>query len=121
MAFTPAKRPNDELYPIVIYHVPESAELFLSTTPGFEHGPGIFRDGLTAPTMRDVRSRNRKQTTTDAFAQRAGTWTLYHHVKHFMEERKNYNIVAIQNCGDLTLNSYHVAFRDNSLWRAADL
>jgi hypothetical protein len=63
-------------------------DLFLSVTPGFEHGPGIQRDGITPPRMRDPHSVPRimnplslplhrnLRPTTDPYAQRAGTWPV---------------------------------------------
>ena len=98
-------------------------EVFLSVTPGFEQGPGIQRDGITAPRMTDPHSvakiRNQFQLgqiekpdpTTDAYVQRAGTWTVYHHIKRFMEERGNeWTVVGVQSNGDLTMNFWHVAY-----------
>jgi len=104
----------------------EQAALFLSVTPGFEHGPGIQRDGITAPRMRDPHSvayvcdsrsvaRAKPSATTDPYIQRAGTWTLYHHAKHFVESRgEDWQIIGIQSCGDLTMNPWHVAYLGES-------
>src|SRR5712692_2230236 len=72
--------------------------IFISVSPGFEHGPGIQRDGISNPRMTDphtVRavthhfglddtSWRNLETTTNAFVQRAGTWTLYHHLQNFV-------------------------------------
>lgn len=103
----------------------QTEHLFLSVTNGFEHGPGIQRDGLTAPRMRDPhsvaavvgsRGLNGREwrnlpITTDAFVQRAGTWTLYHHLKRFNERYgKKWRIAAVQSNGDLTMNLWHVAY-----------
>jgi hypothetical protein len=98
-------------------------EVFLSVTPGFEHGPGIQRDGITSPRMTDPHSvpkiRNsfqlgqieKPEPTTDAYVQRAGTWTIYHHIKQFMKERgAEWTVVAVQSNGDLTMNPWHVAY-----------
>jgi hypothetical protein len=105
----------------------EHEELFLSVTPGFEHGPGIQRDGLTSPRMSDPHSvpriRNHFQlsagptlpSTVDPYVQRAGTWTLYHHLKHFIAARgSDWTIVGVQSNGDLTMNPWHVAYLGNS-------
>jgi len=98
-------------------------ELFLSVTPGFEHGPGIQRDGITPPRMRDPHSvprimnplslplQRNLRPTTDPYAQRAGTWTLYHHVKHFLQfHGDQWTIIGVQSNGDLTMNPWHVAY-----------
>lgn len=102
-------------------------ELFLSVTQAFEHGPGIQRDGITSPRMSDPHSvpriRNhfqlphapRLSPTTDAYVQRAGTWTLYQHVKKFVTERGNeWTVVGVQSNGDLTMNPWHVAYIGDS-------
>ena len=98
-------------------------DLFLSVTPGFEHGPGIQRDGITPPRMRDPHSVPRimnplslplhrnLRPTTDPYAQRAGTWTLYHHVKRFLQYYGDkWTIIGVQSNGDLTMNPWHVAY-----------
>ena len=73
----------------------QNEDLFLSVTPGFERGPGIRRDGLTEPRMKDPHSieyilgsashtmaKTRQLAwrdlppSTDPFVQRAGTWTI---------------------------------------------
>lgn len=97
--------------------------VFLSVTPGFEFGPGIQRDGLTAPRMADPHGNGQVceaaginpvrdlDPTTDRFLQRAGTWTLYQHLKRFKEQRGDkWKIVAAISNGDLTMNLWHVAF-----------
>ncbi|GEM_PF-3193885 len=98
-------------------------EVFLSITPNFYRGPGIQRDGLIAPRMTDphaiqqVRGKTIKAdstsellSTTDAFIQRAGTWTIFNHTENFINMHgKNYQIIGIQSCGDLTMNPWHVA------------
>ena len=101
-------------------------DLFLSVTPGFEHGPGIQRNGITPPRMRDPHSVPRIMNplslpvhnldeTTDPYAQRAGTWTLYHHVKRFLKYRGDkWTIIGVQSNGDLTMNPWHVAYIGNS-------
>ena len=60
-------------------------DLFLSVTPGLEHGPGIQRDGITMPRMTDPHSSTYVcnandfqpltdlSSTTDPFVQRAGS------------------------------------------------
>lgn len=98
-------------------------ELFLSVSPAFEHGPGIQRDGITAPRMTDPhavpRIRNYFQLgeipkpppATDPYVQRAGTWTVYHHLERFVKEcGDKWTIVAVQSNGDLTMNPWHVAY-----------
>jgi hypothetical protein len=97
--------------------------MFISITPGFERGPGIKRDGITPPRMNDPHSipfvcmprslshDDRLAETTDAFIQRAGTWTLYHHLKEFNRHLGDrWLIVGVQSCGDLTMNPWHVAY-----------
>ena len=84
-------------------------EIFLSVTPGFEHGPGIQRDGLTSPRMSDPHSVPRighhfkrapdrtLPSTVDPYVQRAGTWTLYHHLKQFVASRgAEWTVVGVQ-------------------------
>jgi hypothetical protein len=97
--------------------------LFLSVSLGFEHGPGIRRDGISSPRMTDPHSLfairhhfNLSETpglesTTNAFIQRTGTWALYHHLKRFIEHYgKQWRVVAVQSNGDLTMNYWHVAY-----------
>lgn len=101
--------------------------LFLSVTPGFEHGPGIQRDGISSPRMTDPHTvpailNSRKldpstfkstelPATSDAFVQRSGTWTVYHHLKNFYNTHdENWRVIAIQSNGDLTMNYWHVAY-----------
>ena len=101
--------------------------MFVSVTSGFEHGPGIKRDGITPPRMNDphsipyiCNSRNlpfnsRLPETTNAYIQRAGTWTLFHHLKEFHETLGDkWLIVGVQSCGDLTMNPWHIAYVRNS-------
>jgi hypothetical protein len=101
----------------------EHEHLFLSVTPGFEHGPGIERDGITEPRMLDphcvpqvcnARSRPTDHPilhVTDPYIQRAGTWTIYHHLQHFIKSTEDrWQVVAIQSNGDLTMNPWHVAY-----------
>src|SRR5215212_8452834 len=86
-----------------------SEHIFLSVTDGFEHGPGIHRDGFSEPWMLDPhgvqhirKHRGTRQpkmlrrdspnpnalragaTTTNPYVQRAGTWTVYHHLERFV-------------------------------------
>ena len=98
--------------------------MFVSVTPGFEHGPGIQRDGITSPRMRDphsvpfiCHSRNIETdhslgSTIDSYVQRAGTWTLYKHLKEFNNNlgKKSWQITGVQSCGDLTMNPWHTAY-----------
>ncbi len=97
--------------------------MFISVTPGFEHGPGIKRDGITSPRMRDPHSiafvcqprqlshNNDLSDTIDPYIQRAGTWTLYQHLKEFCKRNGDkWRIVGVQSCGDLTMNPWHVAY-----------
>jgi hypothetical protein len=94
---------------------------FLMVTPNFEQGPGIERDGLTAPRMIDPHTLTQPMGTDEALpaasfpsttiplVQRAGTRTLFNHVKAFLDEHgKDYRLVAVQSCGDLTMNLWHV-------------
>jgi len=101
--------------------------LFLSVSEGFEHGPGIVRDGVSDPHMSDPHSiaavmhhfclpRHELPATTVPQIQRAGTWTLYHHLKRFCEQQgRDWRIVGVQSNGDLTMNLWHVAFVNKSL------
>lgn len=101
---------------------PNREEIFVSVTPRFERGPGIRRDGLTEPRMKDPHSISYVlghqppakwrdlPPTSDPFVQRAGTWTIFHHVKQFCDcFGHGYQIVGVQSCGDLTMNPWHVA------------
>ncbi len=98
-------------------------EIFLSVTDNFEYGPGIIRDGVTIPRMRDPHTdshalgcgppaawRDLPETTTNAYVQRAGTWTLFHHLDRFLKiYGEKYHVIGIQSCGDLTMNPWHIA------------
>lgn len=98
-------------------------EVFLSVTPSMRLGPGIQRDGVTPPRMTDphtvrfvvgqnghAEDPHEFPPTTNAYVQRAGTWTLFDHVRHFVESRgQEYRIIGVQSCGDLTMNPWHVA------------
>ncbi|MCU1245127.1 MAG: hypothetical protein JWN02_1037 [Acidobacteria bacterium] len=95
--------------------------LFLSVTEAFEHGPGIQRDGITSPRMQDPHSVEgvcnqldiqceRPSTTIDPYLQRAGTWTIYHHLKRFVQAHPGRTIIAAQSNGDLTMNPWHIAY-----------
>ena len=90
--------------------------LFLSVTESFVHGPGIHRDGLREPWMLDPHHlRDDGRTTKHAYLQRAGTWTIYHHLKRFHEKMgKDWTILGAQSNGDLTMNPWHVAFLGKS-------
>lgn len=101
----------------------DGMEIFVSVTPYFEYGPGIQRDGITAPRMTDPRSVDYIATNTgiqcdpnlnptqDPYAQRMGTYTLYHHLRDFINAKgKEWRIVAVQSNGDLTMNPWHVAY-----------
>ena len=108
--------------------------LFLSVTPAFKQGPGIKRDGVTLPRMKDPHSISEVtgdalgktpneifhlpldqnlnlKDTTNALEQRAGTWTIYHHLNEFYRATKDqWLIIGAQSCGDLTMNPWHVAY-----------
>src|SRR6266540_4273766 len=101
----------------------QGEDVFLSVTPHLRHGPGIQRDGITAPRMTDPHtvpfvmgnrlplSEREHPQTTNSYVQRAGTWTLFEHVQRFHEKHgQEYRIVGVQSCGDLTMNPRHVAF-----------
>lgn len=108
----------------VKYMEKDQAEMFLSVTPGFEHGPGIQRDGITSPHMTDphcvasVCHAHQISLTTPAvqtenpFRQRAGTWTIYNHLFNFHNTlgREGWQILGAQGHGDLTMNYWHVAY-----------
>jgi hypothetical protein len=95
-------------------------DIFLSVTTGFERGPGIHRDGKTEPRMLDPHDPAGGKMTSHAFVQRAGTWTIYHHLKHFVDQMgKEWRILGAQSNGDLTMNPWHVAFLGRSRFHAA--
>jgi hypothetical protein len=53
--------------------------------------------------------------TTNPFVQRAGTWTLYDHLRAFVDSRgAEWQVIGVQSCGDLTMNPWHVAYLGNS-------
>ncbi|MCK5129509.1 MAG: hypothetical protein KAQ68_06645 [Clostridiales bacterium] len=105
-------------------HPSKKEEVFVSVTPCMRYGPGIQRDGITTPRMTDPhtvdfvmhsieqRPKDKKDfpATENAFVQRAGTWSLFDHVSEFIDQHKDYKIIGIQSCGDLTMNPWHVAF-----------
>lgn len=102
----------------------QDEDMYLSVTEGFEGGPGIERDGVTAPRMRDPHTvpgirdqyklslplQDSQRLTTDAWEQRAGTWTVYDHVQRFMKLRPDLLVVGVQSNGDLTMNPWHIAY-----------
>ncbi|HEV2706158.1 MAG TPA: hypothetical protein VGV59_09555 [Pyrinomonadaceae bacterium] len=101
----------------------KDVDLFLSVSPGFEQGPGIDRDGITLPRMADPHSvdsvcfarnlqpRDDLGHTTNAIVQRVGTWTLYHHLKKFIEKRgAEWRVIGVLSNGDLTMNPWHIAY-----------
>jgi hypothetical protein len=121
-------------------------EVFLLYTKGFEHGPGINRDGMGEPWMEDRNNPERK--ISNPIEQRRGTWLIDGKEAKEMEvayiekqfecknikksERddwlkelgttpnyfdefkkhydKNYEIVGMQGCGNLTMNQWFVAY-----------
>ncbi len=99
--------------------------IFLSVTPNMRLGPGIQRDGISSPKMTDphtvpfvmdqhlrvdLKSPLELPATDNAWVQRAGTWTLFDHIKNFHEKYKDeYLIIGVHSCGDLTMNPWHVA------------
>ncbi|GBL10588.1 hypothetical protein [Microcystis aeruginosa] len=103
-------------------HIEE--QIFLSVTPDYQKGPGIQRDGITPPRMQDPHAVGNitlprldkiaipgLDSTTNAYEQRAGTWTLYHHLKEFCDQRgQDWLIIGAQGCGDLTMNPWHLAY-----------
>jgi hypothetical protein len=116
-----------EKFSIGIFRGSADEEMFLSVTPGLEHGPGIQRDGITRPRMTDphcvafVCDVNRLQEsgprtdTVDPFVQRAGTWTLYHHLKEFVDKMGHqWLVVGVESLGDLTMNPWHIAYLGQS-------
>lgn len=106
------------------YDQTKGEEVFLSVTPGFEHGPGIQRDGISQPHMtnphrvayvcdqRKIKAQPDLQHTTLPHLQRAGTWTLYNHLKRFNDTlgKRGWRIIGAQGHGDLTMNYWHVAY-----------
>jgi hypothetical protein len=102
-------------------------EIFLSVTPGFEYGPGIQRDGITKPRMthpqsiayvslnRSVTRKGGLPPTTNSYEQRVGTWTLYDHLREFIDKKgKDWRIMSVQSNGDLTANPWHVVYLADS-------
>lgn len=72
----------------ILKFIPEEGEAcFLSYTLGFEHGPGIKRDGKGSPTME--RLGKTWEDTADADLQRLGTWFIDEKRKERMRERAN--------------------------------
>ncbi|MEK6302091.1 MAG: hypothetical protein AABO41_15385 [Acidobacteriota bacterium] len=108
----------------VKYDLGSGEDFFLSVTPGFELGPGIQRDGVLAPHMTDphcvgrvcgalrLKHRPVARQLVSPYEQRAGTWTVYHHLKHFSDTlgKEGWQIIGAQGHGDLTMNYWHVAF-----------
>lgn len=105
----------------------DGEEIFLSVTPGFEYGPGIQRDGITKPRMthpqsiayvclsRGVTRKEGLPPTTKGYEQRVGTWTLYNHLREFVDKKgKDWRIIGVQSNGDLTANPWHVAYLGDS-------
>jgi hypothetical protein len=101
----------------------QDEDVYLSVTKGFEGGPGIERDGVTSPRMQDPHTvqairdefglppaQPEPRLTTDAWEQRAGTWTVYHHVQRFMDQHPELLVIGVQSNGDLTMNPWHVAY-----------
>lgn len=79
-------------------------------------GPGIHRDGITAPKMVHPDEMGAAQPiwTDDANEQRARSLSFYHHLKMFNETMGNdWNIVGAQGFGDLTMNLWHLAIINN--------
>src|SRR2546422_11172092 len=87
-----------------------SEHLFISVTPGLEHGPGIQRDGITAPRMTDphgveyvcnansIPPTRGLSPTTNPYVQRAGTWTLYDHIRAFIEAKgRDWQFIGVQS------------------------
>ena len=101
----------------------QGEEIFLSVTENCECGPGIVRDGVTLPRMDDPHRSAMvwgeppapqydllEEKSFNPFVQRAATWTLFHHLKKFIEEHGDrYLVIGMQSCGDLTMNPWHVA------------
>ena len=102
----------------------EKEQLFVSVTPDYQKGPGIQRDGITSPRMQDPHAVQDimfprlgrtaipgLDSTTNSYEQRAGTWTLYHHLKEFYDQLgQDWLIIGAQGCGDLTMNPWHLAY-----------
>ena len=102
----------------------EKEDIFVSVTKDYQKGPGIQRDGITPPrmqephTVQDIMFPRRGgiaianlDSTTNGYEQRAGTWTLYHHLKEFCDQRgQDWLIIGAQGCGDLTMNPWHLAY-----------
>lgn len=117
-------------------------EVFLLHSKGFEHGPGINRDGMGEPWMEDRYKPERK--ITHPIEQRRGTWlidnneakkkeeyiikedniinqtlkdkllreleTTPNYFDEFSKRYKDYEIVGMQGCGNLTMNLWFIAY-----------
>jgi hypothetical protein len=114
-----------DAFSIGFFRTAKHEHMFLSVTPGFECGPGILRDGITKPRMTDPHhvsyirhafqlpheEGTEVHQTENPHLQRAGTWTLYNHVKEFVAAcGDQWQVVGVQSCGDLTMNPWHVAY-----------
>ena len=59
---------------LVTFSRNKNENIFLLYSKGFEHGPGIHRDGQGSPWMIEPETQNRR--VTDAHEQRKGTWLI---------------------------------------------
>ena len=99
---------------IADFNCSKGEEFFVSITPGRETGPAIIRDGILPPRAPNLVIGS-GVLTTDPVVQRAGTWTIYNHLKDILEKLHGtgdeWLIVGAQGLGDQTMNEYHVVFR----------
>lgn len=93
--------------------------MFLSISRELEYGPGIIRNGVTAPSMLDPKERlkgnPRPRRITNPKKQRYGSWGIQQHLQEFADKMKDWLIVGAQGCADLTMNYWHVAYRRDEL------
>jgi len=69
---------------IADFNCSKGEEIFVSITPGRETGPALIRDGIL-PTRAINLVAGGGAVTTDGVIQRAGTWTIYNHLKDILE------------------------------------
>ena len=102
----------------------EGHELFLSSSKGREHGPGIIRDGIGPPRMQ--LASNPWESTTDAEKQREGTWDIFSdddqegneeyrsHIGEFRKMKPDSELLTVVGFGDLSMNLWNTAFVNSS-------
>jgi hypothetical protein len=69
---------------LVTFSKESNEEIFLLYSKGFEHGPGIHRDGQGSPWMIDRATQSRK--ISDPQEQRKGTWLVNEDAREMLQE-----------------------------------